>query len=223
MKNIKKEKLLIATIIIAIITILPTISKAGMQINGGTAWVNVTVSQSYQLCQDLKNSDSTLGSNSLDPHLTLNKDWGAVAYLSLSQYGTVTTSNGPMITVDGKSRYTTTGNATGVLDFGVKRTQTSSLMGGNSTSYTSTLKNNLGTKYVENLPDTPTVENTKGQAFYETKNWNKTISSGYPVVSGPVGIRFHVIGFDSHDPEFSYDEGDGKNRSHVTFRPVIWN
>ena len=41
-----------------------------MQINNGTAWTNSNISQSYEACENLNKSTSTLGTTLLQAHLT---------------------------------------------------------------------------------------------------------------------------------------------------------
>ena len=84
----KREQILIMVIIFLLMILLPTISKAAMAIKPGqTAWTNISVSDAFDECRKLADPYSTLGKNNLDPHLTLNSDWGAVAYLTMSAYG----------------------------------------------------------------------------------------------------------------------------------------
>ena len=86
--NINK-KIILSIIIILSITFISTISKAALEFkkNAKNEYSPLNASVAYQLCYDLKNSDSTLGINQVDPHLILNKDWTAVAFLSMSTYG----------------------------------------------------------------------------------------------------------------------------------------
>ena len=118
----KSKKQLVVGIIIVLMLLIPTISKANMEIKSGTTtWVNITVSEAYDACRDLDMAGSSLGTNGLDPHLALNKDWGAVAYLAVSSSGNLNSTNGPdgpTVTIDGDEYTTTTGNLTGVMDFG---------------------------------------------------------------------------------------------------------
>ena len=155
-----------------------------------------------------------------------NSDWGAVAYLAISNYGEVTSSEGPSITLDGATRYTTTGNATGVLDFGKHRTVTSSLLetdDGTGSEYRTVLINNKETKYVEILSAELTSEKTKGQALAETYGWFGYSSNKYPESSAPIAIRYRYVGLGSSGTSNGLLYGSGVSGSNNTFRPVIWN
>ena len=91
-----KKILVIGIITFMSIMLFSTISKAGVESKpGGTVWTNITISNAYKVCYDMRAPTSTLGLNSLDSHLALNKDWGAVAYLALSTYGAVKDATGP--------------------------------------------------------------------------------------------------------------------------------
>lgn len=222
-----KNKILGAMLMSGILITMANVSKAAIEVKPGTSsYVDITASDSYKLCYDLREYDTTLGTNSLDPHLTLNKDWGAVTYLSVSSYGAVRGYQGPSVTIGSTDYTSTTGNKSGVMNFGKTYTQTSSLFGGRSADYNTTtnLKNNLNTKYVENLATTNNVENTKGQALMEVNAWYNSLSSTgfYPRGDYPVGIRAGVFGIYSYNGGHDY-YGSGSGNSKTTFRPVIWN
>lgn len=219
-----KKQIIIGIMILLAMSLLPNISKAAdisrfESKSGGTLWNNVTISRAYQECYDLRelSAESTLGNNSLDPHLTLNKDWGAVAYLAISPYGGVSSVYSQ----------TTTGNLTGVQDFGkadAKFEFTSSLLTGakDNTNITN-LINNIGTKYVEELAEDAwtNIENSKGMALAETrgyKNSSQNWNNAYPVKA-----RVGVCGFYSSGSGSWYYDGQGSKSSSVFFRPTIWN
>lgn len=190
-----REKIKYISIIAIVFLMLFTIkSNAAMAIKPGTSrWVNISVSESYQQSYNLRNSDATLGKNNLDPHLSLNKDWGAVAYLAISPYGNVADSRGPQISINGTNYRTTTGNITGVMNMGTNYTQTSSLFGGVGNGNTTNLTNNLNTKYVETLNTENTVEGTRGQALAETWGWWGS-GTQYPNDSLVLVIRTSILG-----------------------------
>ena len=173
--------------------LLPNISKAAEvsrfeSKSGGTLWNNVTITRAYRECYDLRelSAESTLGNNSLDPHLTLNKDWGAVAYLALSKYGSGNNSD-------------TTGNATGVQDFGKNYEWTSSLISEATNLNVSEARTDLinhveGEQYVEQLEQdvNTNVEHSKGMALAETSNKanNREFNPRFPCFT-----RTGVLGF----------------------------
>lgn len=217
-----KSKLKILGICLLGICIGTTISNGAVEIKpGGTVHTNVTISQAYEYCYNMRSGTSSLGNNSLDPHLSLNADWGAVAYLGVSPYGTVRNRTGELIDDIG---YTTTGNITGVMNFGKTPTYVSSLKteatGNSYTEYRTKLTENLETKYVENLKSDAdkNIENYKGMALAETSRW---YSSYHEFNSTkPCFIRRDVFGFDVPNvTNIQY----GLGYDTVTFRPVIWN
>ncbi len=198
-----KKQIIIGIIIIMVMLLIPNCSKAVEASrfeakSGGTMWNNVTISRAYQECYDLREeeAESTLGKNTLDPHLTLNKDWGAVAYLTISDYG-----NGTGATS------TTTGNNTGVMEFGKNFEWTSSFITGAVNSsvhpeYRTNLTDNKGTRYVERLEKdaNTSFEHSKGMALAET---SPLASPKYWTVSYPCFVRKGVIGFGYNNETFN--------------------
>ena len=211
--KIKKQIIAEIIILLLIILLLPTISKAAsyMEIKEGqVAWTNISVSDAYDRCQELNTKESVLGSDKLEAHLTLNRDWGAVAYLTMSIYG-VNDAN------DGQT--STTGNETGVKDFGKKYTWTA---GAHETGlesepkasvYRQSLITNKSSKYVELLKNN-IAENPKGLALNEFGASGNYCSSSWPMLLRTGVLRF-TTGFNGYD-------GYGPHLS-ITFRPVIWN
>ena len=84
-ENSHMKKIIISFIIvIAIVICSNTISMAGIQIiDKATTMTSLNVSEEFDMCYNLRNGDSTLGTNSLDPHLVTSLDWGAVAYFNI--------------------------------------------------------------------------------------------------------------------------------------------
>ena len=52
---------------------------------GVTSWRNITIGNAYTVC--LEYDSKTLGNANLNSHMMRNDEWGAVAYLSKSEYG----------------------------------------------------------------------------------------------------------------------------------------
>ncbi len=196
--NRKVLKLISIIILTMLLSTIATISNAGVEVKSGTTpYTSITVSGSYQVCFDMRYG-GTLGSNSLDPHLTTNADWAAAAYLGLSDYGDVRDGDGTSVTIDGTSYNSTTNNITGVMNMGKTFTQTASLFPGASTSsYRTALENNINTKYVETLGTTMEDATNKGRAYGETSGWYGSLSY-YPSTGWPVEIRKDVLSFCGH-------------------------
>ncbi len=217
----KREQILIMVIIfLLIVLLLPTITKAGVESKPGTtAWTNISVSDAYDVCYGMASGGSTLGNCSLDPHLILNKDWGAAAYLAISGYGAVTTATGPTVTIGEKKDYTsTTGNITGIINFGkTAYTYTSSSIAAGlegTVKERQSLIDNSKTRYVETLPDSGdvTVETTKGMAIAETKGWFSSRGNYYvPTTSYPTVARWGIFGFEGTTASAAaYDPSGGR-------------
>ena len=223
MKILKKELI----IILLFIAILIPINCSAVYIEikpNTTAARQLTISEVYDLCKDLKNADTTLGNNNLDPHLTLNRDWGALAYLGMSVYGGIT---------DVYSS-SSTGNNTGVMKLSDYGSFTASILDGvTSNSDIARLIEDQDTKYVEKLPSEYTAENTRGQALYElVGKWGLNlaiVNSTYPTVlrssfwsSTRVQGCYSTKTTSSVKKETLYTIYSTTGGSFA-FRPVIWN
>lgn len=191
-----------------------TISNAAIEIKAGTTrHTNIDISTAYQYCYDMRSATSTLGINSLDPHLSLNADWGATAYLGASTYGGVRSASGPTVKVNGANNFSTTNNITGVINLGATNSFVSATKGSATYNHLKGINSHIGTKYVEKLEIPYTVENTRGMALAEIKGWYSitpaTVSDGQPLLT-----RSKV---------FATLYNNGAVNPNVTYRPVIWN
>lgn len=190
-----------------------------MQINGGAAWTNINISESYAECESLNSPTSTLGTSALQAHLTTDADWSAMAIFSVSQYGGAT-DNFPK---------TTTGNSSGIYNAGSNNTQSTGILSTankNSTPYISGLFNEDGSvkKYIKQWSTTRAETNFVGfqdsfaQGTYGwmggTTYWGSSNSYPVSIKNGLFGVFFggNFNGLPS-----------GGAFSNVTFRPVIWN
>lgn len=188
-----------------------------MQINGGTAWTNINISESYAECESLNSPTSTLGTSALQAHLTTDADWSAMAIFSVSQYGGAT-SNNPE---------TTTGNSSGIYNVGSNWTQSTGILSTankNSTPYISGLFNEDESvkKYIKQWSTTRAETNFVGfqdssaQGTYGwmggTTWWGTSTSYPVSIKNGLFGV---YIGFNYYTTGGAF--------SNQTFRPVIWN
>lgn len=252
MRRSRKIKIAIISGVIAVGLLTTKVNASQIEIKPNSKGIrNITVSQSYVTCRNLDSLSSTLGTTALDPHLVTNKDWGAVAYLANSDYGVGANGHttakdsgqglsGKEITLDGVKYFSTSGNATGVMNWGANPneatyTQTASLVRNLTQSSQITdevlmsnvkvLLGNIGSKYVESAH---AKEDILGKAFSETSylaraNWNSIDASGY---QRPVGIRNGLFGYSvgTYYPTGPIHDGTtGRGLSDTTFRPVIWN
>ena len=188
-----------------------------MQINGGAAWTNINISESYAECESLNSPTSTLGTSALQAHLTTDADWSAMAIFSVSQYGGAT-SNSPG---------TTTGNSSGIYNVGnwTQSTGILSTANKNSTPYISGLFNEDGSvkKYIKQWSTTRAETNFVGfqdSSAQGTYGWMGGNTGWGTNTSYPVSIKGGLFGviFGTGNVTAS-----GGAFSNVTFRPVIWN
>lgn len=193
-----------------------------MQINGGTAWTNINISESYAECESLNSPTSTLGTSALKAHLTTDADWSAMAIFSVSQYGGAT-DNSPK---------TTTGNSSGIYNVGGNWTQSTGILSTankNSTPYISGLFNDDGSvkKYIRQWTSTRAETNFVGfldsdSSSKGTYGWMGGTTWWGTSTSYPVSIKNGLfgVGFGS---SVNFGATSGGAFSNVTFRPVIWN
>lgn len=198
-----------------------------MQINGGAAWTNINISESYAECESLNSPTSTLGTSALKAHLTTDADWSAMAIFSVSQYGGAT-SNSPG---------TTTGNSSGIYNVGSNWTQSTGILSTankNSTPYISGLFNEDGSvkKYIKQWSTTRAetnfvgFKNSDAQGISKgTYGWMGGITVWGTSTSNPVSIKNGLFGIGiGSGTYFSHGRhASGGAFNDVTFRPVIWN
>ena len=223
-----KKRVILFIMIMFIIIFNNNISMAGLQVVDGAAeYVNVNISESFEICYNLRNSDSTLGTNSLDPHLVTSLDWGAVAYLAQSRYG----SNATALELFNNS---STGNESGVQDTnGYMQTATifenRNKTSNNATMYRYKLEEALTTpgmeKYVDVISNTVDNTTTLGRAIAETIGW---YGASYLFRNGsntdePLIIRNSLFGVSTYVGYNGITYYEGRAASNFTFRPVIWN
>lgn len=171
MRTVKLQKIIVCLIIFIGTIAIANFSNAGLEVKEGTsAYTSVNISQSFDICYNLRDGTSTLGNCNLDPHLATSLDWGAVAYLAQSRYG----ANSSSVSTN------TTGNKSGIMDMSGCTQTATMLENRNKTSTGATtyryrleeaLQDDNMKKYVDLIPYTWTAENTKGRAIAETPNW----------------------------------------------------
>lgn len=81
-------RIIIITLILLTMFLLPK-SKAAVECKESANYY-MNLWTAFNLFYDMRNPTSSLGINTLEPHLELNKDFGAWAYLGMSTYGTNT-------------------------------------------------------------------------------------------------------------------------------------
>ena len=220
MRKIRKVMVLIIVFVIAVsIKGNTAFAEYVIQIKPGTsAWTEISVSAAYDECQKLNQTSSTLGTTSLKAHLTTNADWYAVSLLTYSAYGARSANN-------------TTGNSTGIMNFGSTWTFTSSVMEGSSSNDNrKSLYDNIDTPYVESVKNaTNRASNEPGRGLLS----NEMISTSYGGANYsnagnyPVCVHTNLFGFYlgyGTETWGIYGAGCAGNANvRTTFRPVIWN
>ena len=200
-----KNKIITSLIILIFILMIATSVNAAVESKANTTPHTLTLNNAYQICYDMRNPTSSLGNNTLDPHLMLNKDYGAFAYLGMSAYG----NNSSKATVTGG--WSTTPNITGVINVNKESelTSGSESLGGN--------------KYVEKLT-TLDVNTTRGMALIETKGWHYAKDGGNSLTSTQVIVRwpYRMRSTSSYTGE-TYGYTVSNTSSSIKYRPVIWN
>lgn len=116
-----RKKSIILIILTFGLIFLPIISL-GYEVEskpGTIIWTNITASDAYNVCQQMKSGTSSIGSGDLNPHMSTPQDWDAVSVLAISNYGDSNYDN--QGTYNGYR--STTNNATGVMGFGIYNAQ----------------------------------------------------------------------------------------------------
>ena len=233
----KKIGIISVFIVISIITMIPKsygalTSKPTTLTDGSNVLVNKTVSQSYTLCRQMTSNGESLYGTSVKPHLATNKDWGAVSYLSNSVYGTnkAGQNKGVEITINSVKYNSTTGNASGVMNWGENPYKTNmytfsagldNVYNGKLSTVQGELYNNRTTKYVE-FQDMTNSSLTIGMAIHETASFfnnNYINHSNYEQYN--IIIRKGL--FSCFNATGNVPGTSGNASDKVTFRPVIWN
>lgn len=189
--------------------------KTTIQIkDGATSWTTISVSDAYDKCQELNDDNSALGttSNNVMAHLSTNADWYAVALLTQSDYGNRNSNN-------------TTGNNSGIMNFGSMWTFTAGIMEDNTqttnVNYQS-LIDNKNTKFVEKLKSNQ-EENKPGLGFLTSElvvSGEQKYANGYN--DYPISNRKYLFNFWIGSSNMHWLSSPGAPHEKVTFRPVIW-
>lgn len=215
MKNIKKISLIILLTLICVMLINISISYASVAIiPSSTLYNNITASDAYAVCKTMR--ETTLGINNLDSHLSTNLDWGACSYLATSDYGdrnlskvtSKVTENGEEKNIEFTS---TTGNESGVMNFGRNLTFTSGIMTQQTTTTNDTdnIFRDRNTKYVDLLTASNGI--VKDYAMASLQYFGTDVRCS---ISMRRDLYIFTAGIWANVPAAA---------SNKTFRPVIWN
>lgn len=233
----KKIGIISVFIVISIITMIPKsygalTSKPTTLTDGSNVLVNKTVSQSYTLCRQMTSNGESLYGTDVEPHLATNKDWGAVSYLSNSVYGTnkAGQNKGVEITINSVKYNSTTGNASGVMNWGSNPNKSlytfssglDNAYTGNNITSIQELYNNRTTEYVE-YQDMTNRNLTIGMAIHETSSFYSGLHyiEHSNTQNNHVVVRNGLFGYANSTGNVPGTSGNASDKA--TFRPVIWN
>lgn len=218
-----KKKILTTLILIAFCLLLlgqsvkaETEVRTTIQIKkGATSWTSISVSDAYDKCQELNDDNSALGitSSNVMAHLSTNADWYAVSLLTQSDYGSKNNNN-------------TTGNNSGIMNFGKMWTFTAGIMEDNTQTTNANYQSiidNKNTKFVEKIKNQANKESNKpGLGFRASELLSSdTIYYQNNFNAGPISVRMGLYSFAVGQPD-NWNGNSGGRKSNVTFRPVIW-
>lgn len=225
----KKRKMILLIILIFLISIslMQIKSYAGLTVtSSGTRADKKTTSNAFAYCYNLRVSTSTLGDNTLDPHLMLNSDFATAFYLGVSSYG-----RGSLA---GLVNASANGNNSGIFCTGeIERTSAireNYYSTSSNKSYFTNLIAYKDTNYVELLPESLSSDSNTGKALNEIQSWstwiygpNYTASVEYWTANYDTSLiglgRAHFF-----PSKYFNDAGRGSGvNSGYYFRPVIWN
>jgi hypothetical protein len=214
-----KKKILTTLILIMICTLAScqcvkaaTEIKTTLQIKGDPNWTNISISDAYDKCQELKGKNSALGENvgeNVMPHLLTNADYFAVSVLAISHYG-----NGAG---------NTTGNDSGVIGWGKAWVFTAGIYEGYEDTTNINLQSivkNKESKFVEKLKYNQ-EENLPGRGLLVdekiTGGRNEYYSTGF--YHSPCMVREGLFSLVMGNSNMGCSGGP---HGHTTFRPAIW-
>ena len=184
-KFIKIIILLIVCVALQII-LFGNISNAVLEGNKSWQTTQRKLGNAFDLCRELQSPTSSLGTNTLDPHLSNARDLGASIFLGLSQYGTVNDNSNenrvyismtnPPRKYNNSGSYdtntSTTGNMSGVIGIGINSWEWMAMVRSNNenvSGFTDQLFDSTNAKYVDNVAS-DSVQDSKGMPLGEIKN-----------------------------------------------------
>ena len=164
----------------------------------------------------------------LNSHMLKNSEWGAVAYLTHSQYGRnsneIGMNNKNYITAMGdivkNKSQSSTGNVYGIYDLsgGAYEYVSAYVVNGDFSSANSSFTNNLSDKFsMAYTGANESLDYKLGDATYETKNW-KEDNAYFPIVDAPFFVRGGSYGIESDAGTFNFVGNVGNRNDSVSFR-----
>jgi hypothetical protein len=216
-----------------------------------SSWRYINLNNSYNVIKNIKNVTDIYGWDNieLDSRITTNLEWGAVAYLSKSDYGAkaeVWNNSYNKYYTGCSSGYVSSGDSTLCYEYNTAYGQKAStthniygiydMAGGSHEIVMANLNNNLGQSdfTYEDVLNINYIDNYKanysliyGDAVYETSSGLNNSSSWYEDYSGylnesaPWFIRGGYIGNATHGGVYFYYRNNGSAFSDVSFRVTL--
>lgn len=219
----KKLRISILFVICMTLIIAPKVNaKTSIEIKAnGNIYTNKTVSEFFDESMAMKNTGESLEGSNVNVHMATNLDWAIVSYFSNSAYGTngEGKNTGTAITIDGKTgHYSTNGNITGVMDWGMNRTYTAGLRTDYQDITDETIKGNISSLVAN-------VNNNRYVDIFPIANWRNIQSIAaysqwyHDPLSVYTGGTNAIIGCRAR--LFAMQSNTGAATKEYTFRPVI--
>lgn len=219
----KKLRISILFVICMTLIIAPKVNaKTSIEIKAnGNIYTNKTVSEFFDESMAMKNTGESLEGSNVNVHMATNLDWAIVSYFSNSAYGTngEGKNTGTAITIDGKTgHYSTNGNITGVMDWGMNRTYTAGLRTDYQDITDETVKGNISSLVAN-------VNNNRYVDIFPICNWNNipSIAAYSRWYNDPLSVYTGgtnaIIG--CRGRLFAIQTNTGVATTECTFRPVI--
>ena len=192
-----------------------------------TVYTNKNISYFYDLCKHMVDAGQGLENCNVNSRMANNRDWATVSYFSNSNYGTTGAGKNSgvdvQITAD-RTRKSTNGNITGIMDWGRSYTFTAGIIA----DYASTSLSTAGGPII-NDAETSAVDkfsaSTSAQAIARN-GWYISFNYIGDNASYPYSIRQGLFGFGGGSTVSTTGSGiyyaaSGDAHRAVTFRPVF--
>lgn len=192
---------------------------------GTSVLTGKTISEFFDMAQQMTQVGQALEGTSLDPHMATNKEWAAVSYLSNSNYGTAGEgkNTGMTVKINGNNHYSTTDNITGVMDWGKTGSFTAGILSDADTKITDETVRANGQSLINNsrveIVDSLSAESVACLGWYGSMDRKKNKNYARPY-SARVGLYGLCIGY---TPNGNMDNWETRYSSGImgSFRPVL--
>ena len=203
------------------------------------AWRNIYPKDAFNICREMEALDTDTyfddtvikasgiykagkysnDNNNIDTHLMKNSEWGAVAYLTYSNYGNtnLNSPNSNYISEGISNNYSSTENSYGV--YGLSGGFLEMVAAGKTLRYLGFDKDNESTKYATYYADSA-HNNIYGDALKETDGWNSCIQSYPTELIARGGAHQNFSGVTGESGLFAYQNKDS-SETIISFRPAI--